>query len=633
MKNKSREKQLPTWIDIEGPEGVEGWERMYDINAYAFTPDGVDAKREEYEQSMMWVLDSLHQPVLPLPLSQDFYDTVWWPRLSQFDTHVWCVPPALGLDHRMLYGWTYLTSVPVPDPEEVEKRAEIFNRRIGYYWQHWQEAYENLKEKQTRTADEINALVFKEPPYIVEEDEVTNFNGTYYFTEIEKNWRTLVNLWEEGFDYHFELFNIGHATHLAFVAFCKNAFAGISDGVIGQMISGEPCDLFRADVESRKLAQNAVKLGVADEIMEPGEWNEVEAKLKKNDAGKKWLADLEEIKYPWFYFTTGYAYFMPTDKSWIEDMNLPLESIRGYIKALKAGVDLHAPFKNAKESADHLAREYRDLLPTEEDKKVFDDLLATDRKISPMIEGHSFWFECLHNAPVRWKFNDLGKIFTTYGYMSEPDDIWYLRMVDVEELIKDVVRTSATFGKIEWAPGQKGTSAYYWFKEIAERKRIFEKLKSWQPPAIVGPVPEEITNPFFVGLWGITTENLKLWQSGGAEFDGETDELSGFSAAPNVAEGIARVLLDVSRIEEVKPGEILVCKTTAPSWGPVFSVIKAVVTDMGGMMSHSAIVSREYGIPSVTGTVRATTAIKSGDIVRVNGDTGKVLIVQRIDEV
>jgi pyruvate,water dikinase len=62
-------------------------------------------------------------------------------------------------------------------------------------------------------------------------------------------------------------------------------------------------------------------------------------------------------------------------------------------------------------------------------------------------------------------------------------------------------------------------------------------------------------------------------------------------------------------------------------WGPVFSTIAAVVTDIGGMMSHAAIVCREYGLPAVTGTGSATTAIRTGQRIRVDGDTGVVVLL------
>ncbi len=82
-------------------------------------------------------------------------------------------------------------------------------------------------------------------------------------------------------------------------------------------------------------------------------------------------------------------------------------------------------------------------------------------------------------------------------------------------------------------------------------------------------------------------------------------------------------------IVDLKEGEIMVCPTTNPSWAPVFTKIKATVTDIGGLTSHAAIVCREYGVPSVTGTGVATSVIKTGDIIKVDGDTGVVTIVKR----
>ena len=82
-------------------------------------------------------------------------------------------------------------------------------------------------------------------------------------------------------------------------------------------------------------------------------------------------------------------------------------------------------------------------------------------------------------------------------------------------------------------------------------------------------------------------------------------------------------------IVDIQPGDILVCPTTNPSWAPVFTNIKAAVTDIGGLTSHAATVCREYGVPSVTGTGIATSVIKTGDILKVDGDTGVVTIVQK----
>ena len=80
-------------------------------------------------------------------------------------------------------------------------------------------------------------------------------------------------------------------------------------------------------------------------------------------------------------------------------------------------------------------------------------------------------------------------------------------------------------------------------------------------------------------------------------------------------------------VVQIFDGEILVAPLTAPSWAPIFSKIKATVTDIGGMMSHAAIVCREYGLPAVTGTAFGTKNITTGTMIRVNGNEGTVTVL------
>ena len=88
--------------------------------------------------------------------------------------------------------------------------------------------------------------------------------------------------------------------------------------------------------------------------------------------------------------------------------------------------------------------------------------------------------------------------------------------------------------------------------------------------------------------------------------------------------GVARVVRSLSEVADIREGEILVCGSTSPAWSPIFSKIQATVTDVGGVMSHAAIVCREYGLPAVVGTGRATSEIHTGQRIRVNGTDGLV---------
>jgi pyruvate,water dikinase len=178
-----------------------------------------------------------------------------------------------------------------------------------------------------------------------------------------------------------------------------------------------------------------------------------------------------------------------------------------------------------------------------------------------------------------------------------------------------------------WAVGDKPMGSYYWPREIERRKKILEVLRRHSPPPALGKPPEAITDPILIMLWGITTERVKEWLSAAAIASG-VKRLTGIAASPGIAEGAARVISSPEEILKVKDGEILVAPTTAPSWNVVFGKIKAAVTDIGGLMSHAAIVAREYGLPAVVGVGYATQVIKDGMKIRVNGDEGVVEILE-----
>jgi pyruvate,water dikinase len=170
----------------------------------------------------------------------------------------------------------------------------------------------------------------------------------------------------------------------------------------------------------------------------------------------------------------------------------------------------------------------------------------------------------------------------------------------------------------------------YYKAKANKRKKILKAAGEWNPTPALGVPPKEVAEPFTIMLWGVTTDKVKEWLKGVGEVKAEdVSEVKGFASSAGVVEGPARVLKKLKDIVDIQPGEILVCPTTNPSWAPVFTKIKAAVTDIGGLTSHAAIVCREYGVPSVTGTGIATSVIKTGDILKVDGDTGVVTIVKR----
>ncbi len=110
---------------------------------------------------------------------------------------------------------------------------------------------------------------------------------------------------------------------------------------------------------------------------------------------------------------------------------------------------------------------------------------------------------------------------------------------------------------------------------------------------------------------------------------GDHVSIEGLGVSPGVVEGIARVIIDPATAEPLQPGEILVCGTTDPSWVGHFLVAAALVIDVGGPMSHGAIVARELGVPCVINTITGTSQLRTGDAVRIDGTTGLVETIRR----
>ena len=110
---------------------------------------------------------------------------------------------------------------------------------------------------------------------------------------------------------------------------------------------------------------------------------------------------------------------------------------------------------------------------------------------------------------------------------------------------------------------------------------------------------------------------------------GDQDEIAGAAGSPGVATGRARVVIDAYADDPTEPGEVLVAPITDPGWMPLFVGAVAVVAEMGGELSHTMIVSRDLGIPAVVGAVGATSVIKTGDLVEVDGSNGVVRILER----
>lgn len=601
--------RFPSPFEVKTPEGAEGWERMYP--AYLlFSEDD-----REWEESVLWFRDSLHMPEVELPFDTIAHEA-WTIGLGQNNSRIFAIPPAYGIEQRILNGRLYCTTIPVTDEQHVGERVEIFMRRAGHYYQNWEDIFERWKAKMEKLIAELKAIEVPYLPRLEPEEVVTEARGTSNGYKLLTAYEKAIQSIFLAYQYHFEMLNIGYAAYLNLFQFCKQAFPGIKDEVITQMVAGSDILFFRPDDELKKLARLALELGLENVIKENDPDSAIE-KLGQHPNGKKWIEALETAKDPWFSLSNGTNLYHH-HRSWLDDLRVPWAAMTGYIEKLEQGKSIERPKEEILQRRERLVAEYADLLGSEEDRTAFRQNVELARKVAPYIEDHNFYVEHRQGTEFWRKMREFGDRLATAGFVDDREDMFYLNRWEVGQILYEMVSAWATGAPAEGAKRR-------WRREIEERKQIIDALRKSTPPPALGVPPEEITEPFTVMLWGITTERIREWLGQGTSE--AANEVRGVPGSPGVVEGTARVILSVADLDQVEVDDIIVCPVTAPSWGPVFGKIKATVSDIGGAMSHAAIVSREYGIPAVVGTGTGTQKIKSGDRIRVDGDSGIVTII------
>jgi pyruvate,water dikinase len=606
------DQKFPNPHEIETIPGTEGWERMYPYH-YRFSTD--NKEREEYENNMFWFNDALHYPEPMYPFDI-IWDEAWFLALSQFNTRIFMVPPALGVDHRIINGNVYITPVPVADPEEVGARVPLFMERAGYYYENWNKLHDNWENKMKGIITELKALEIAPLPDMEDISVVTEGVGTSSGYTLLKTYDKLIDLGILCWQYHFEFLNLGYAAYVTFVDFCTKAFPDIPLQRITQMVGGIDVIMYRPDEELKKLAKLAIELKVGDQLAGDADIDAIVETLNGSDSGREWLAAWDKAKDPWFYVSTGTGWYHH-DLSWNDDLNVPLNSMRIYLEKLQEGESIDRPLAKVQEESKRITEEYRSLLKTDEDKQTFDQLHGTSKLVFPYVENHLFYVEHWFHSIFWNKMRDVARIMKDHRFIDDIEDVWFMQRSEIKEALWDLVTG--------WATGSESRGPTYWPKEIEWRKGVYQKFKEWTPPPAMGTPPETIAEPFTIVLWGITNESMAAWAK--LREIGDPDkvtELTGFAGSPGVVEGIARVCRSVKDIGMLQDGEILVAPTTSPSWAPVFQKIKACVTDVGGIMCHAAIVCREYGMPAIVGTGQATSIIKTGMRIKVDGGTGKI---------
>jgi pyruvate,water dikinase len=259
--------------------------------------------------------------------------------------------------------------------------------------------------------------------------------------------------------------------------------------------------------------------------------------------------------------------------------------------------------------------------PHERQKKSEETRIQTVKMVEERLSGIKLW---LFRKALRWgqslaevredaladiglgypKLREmlfsLGQRLAEAGVVAEAEDILWLEKEEIDGLINNLA-SNVDLPNLS--------------TRVVERKVFWEKLKGVAPPPMM-PIKDRVM--------GVKSDVfISHTQDGDSE-----GTLSGVPASAGVITAPACVLHGPEDFELMRPGDVLVAGTTTPAWTPLFAMASAVVTDIGGPLSHGSIVAREYGIPAVMGTGEATQRIKNGQTITVDGGNGTVEILE-----
>ena len=244
------------------------------------------------------------------------------------------------------------------------------------------------------------------------------------------------------------------------------------------------------------------------------------------------------------------------------------------------------------------------------DGERFDRELARAEKVYPLREEHGFYDSSAPTALIRYAALELGARLSSRGQIERTDDVFFLEMDEARAALSDggdlreLVRRR--YGERAWALAHPGPASYG---------------ATPPPPPSFAFLPYEARQAHEAIMWALE-RIFATADSGRRQPDSGT--LSGIAASAGSYSGRVRVIMDESEFHKIQAWEVLVCPITSPVWSVLFPSIGALVTDSGGILSHSAIIAREYRIPAVVATGNATTLLCDGQLVAVDGSAGTV---------
>ncbi len=537
----------------------------------------------EADLSEFWILDyRWSYGVTPLGYVMMEDGLAWGMQSTAYSTHV---PTSNGQDIGMAGIHCYVAEVPqFNEDEEAERERQLdvfLPKFLDTFEDDWAAAAKMI-ESRAQSLERFDTAG-KSLGELADYLEASRLHAR--------------RLWEAHFTYMYPLL----VNYLGFCGFCDEL--GITTSDVPKFLQGRPSMVTEGDKALLNLA-GRVKDGPLHQVFADSEAHELpEALAGAAGDGPAFLNEFDAYLDQWGWRNDDVG--NPLQAHWRDDPSRAL----GTIKTLIAQGDIQdvdAELATSRGHRDAAIAAARGKLSGSE-QATFDEALESLQAANFIWwnEDHNYYIDMRATIPLHRAAKSIGEALD----LSDPADVCFLFFPELEA----VARGDRKIGEFNGL--------------IRDRRDYFEHWDDLRArmPKYLGEPPEVIADPIMIEMDGVTEEFLATIRDAGSA----TDVLSGTSGAAGTVQGKARVLLDADDIPSLGVGEILVCEGTTPSWTPAFAKIAGCVCDTGGSLSHAAVISREYGVPSVLGLAIATKAISDGDLIEVDGDRGRVTILER----
>ena len=565
---------------------LEKWPK-YDLNEYGqglweFHPE------RDLKVSNAWIYIPLWSGLSPFGLWET---TLGGLNHFSYGANYTSYPRCRGNACRTLRGGLYITELIVEDEKEIGRREARFREVMLPYIEDFTKVYREQREALARLQDPLKNDIRRGLASLADDELSGRFDDWLHLHA--ETWRR-----------HYVILHPLAVILTLFVDMCRELLdIDETSPLFLRLMQGFHNEFLASDAEMERLAVRAAELGIKDLFAEPPKASEIIPRLEATTDGRNWLKEFREfVDYAGWRVPKASEFTEPT---WIEDPTGAFLAIHNYVIGGREET-LVAARKAAEEDRKRAEKEALSRVP-EASRAEFETLMRSAQACNVIASEHEFFFDMMVWAIGRHLGMEFGRRCVNYGLINEPGDIFYLT---------------------GWEIAFHFLSRQNFRELVAKRKQLQKIYQAEQPrlPVLGGATIEEAFGrafraadyqvmKFVVGTIPKVKPELKA-------------DIYGVPASSGVAEGPARVVIKPEELKEIRKGEILVCAATFPSWTWAFSLIGGAVADSGGIASHTAIVSREYRIPAVINARTATTTIKTGQRIRVDGNEGTVYILE-----